>query len=401
MNGIWTIYLKELLEVLRDRRTLIFMVLLPTLIFPIIIEVSITVMARQAEKEDAKVTKTAIVNADSLPDLHALIEDTESFEVIEGYERGSLSAAIRNEEIDLGLVFPAEAEELREAGYQLEIEAVHDNAAILSQSLKRIEGLVAEHSKALREQKLRDLGVASYQFTGVLDPVRVKPVGIAEQRELLGERIGGFLPYFLILFCFAGALYPAIDIAAGEKERGTLETLLLTPVPRAYLVLGKFLVVFTTGIVSSVLSLTSMGVWIALKGNQIGDELGEVISSVSPVDLFLVGFMQLPLAAIFAAILLAISVYAKSFKEAQSLATPLNFLVIIPAMLAMLPGVELSWGWAMVPVTNVALAIKELVKGTIDYALLGGIFGSTALIAAVMVFSCIKWFTREDVLFRS
>jgi len=401
VNDILTIFKKEQLEVFRDRRTLIFMILLPTVVLPLIFEVMISFTEKQAKKESAKVIKTVIINDDQLPDLTRIIREDARFEVVDDIARENLKQAIRDEEISLGLVYPDDTGELVAAGYQIEIEAVHDNASVLSMALRRIEGLIEDHSEDLREEKLKGFGLASYQFEGVLNPVTVKPVGIAEKREILGERIGGFLPYFLIIFCFAGALYPAIDIAAGEKERGTLETLLLTPVPRSYLVVGKWLVVFSSGVIASVLSLSSMGAWLMLRGGGFADELGEIISSVTPADLFLIGFMQIPLAAIFAALLLAISVYAKSFKEGQSLTTPLNFLIIFPAMVGMLPGIKLDWSTALIPVTNVALAIKELVKGTIDYTLLVGIFGSTALIAAILVFACIKWFTREEVLFRT
>jgi sodium transport system permease protein len=102
----------------------------------------------------------------------------------------------------------------------------------------------------------------------------------------------------------------------------------------------------------------------------------------------------------FSALLLSISIYAKSFKEAQSYATPVNLLILLPVMFAMLPGVELDWTWAMVPVTNVALAIKELVKGTVDYAMLTVILGSSTVVAAALLWAAIGWFNRESVLFR-
>ena len=102
----------------------------------------------------------------------------------------------------------------------------------------------------------------------------------------------------------------------------------------------------------------------------------------------------------FAALLLSISVYAKSFKEAQAYATPLNFLIIIPAVIAILPGVELDWTWAMVPITNISLAIKELIKGTMNYEMFIAILGSSTLIAGALLWFCTKWFDREGVLFR-
>ena len=110
--------------------------------------------------------------------------------------------------------------------------------------------------------------------------------------------------------------------------------------------------------------------------------------------------MLVPTAAIFASLLLGISIYAKSFKEAQSYIAPLNMLVILPAFLAMLPGVELDWKTASIPITNISLAIKELIKGTMDYSMLVAILGSSTLLAAALLWASTWWFGREDVLFR-
>ena len=217
---------------------------------------------------------------------------------------------------------------------------------------------------------------------------------------MLGERVGGMLPYMFIIFCFMGSLYPAIDIGAGEKERGTLETLLLAPIQRYQIVLGKFFVIFTTGITAALLSLTSIGVMLASRGQEITGELGEVMASISVVDLVLIAAMLIPTAAMFAALLLSVSIYAKSFKEASAYCGPLNILVIVPAIIAMLPIVELDWYWAMVPITNISLAIKELIKGTMDYKMLIAILGSSVVIAGAFLLFCTRWFEREAVLFR-
>ena len=107
-----------------------------------------------------------------------------------------------------------------------------------------------------------------------------------------------------------------------------------------------------------------------------------------------------PTAAMFAALLLSVSIYAKSFKEACSYCGPLNILVIAPAFIALLPIVKLDWFWAMVPITNISLAIKELIKGTMNYEMFIAILGSSFIIAGAFLLFCTKWFEREDVLFR-
>jgi sodium transport system permease protein len=130
-------------------------------------------------------------------------------------------------------------------------------------------------------------------------------------------------------------------------------------------------------------------------------DLAVMVRAFSVLDLAMVALMLVPTAAIFAAILLSLSIYAKSYKEASGMISPLMMLVIVPIVLAMLPGVELNWFWSMVPLTNVSLAMKELVKGTMDYRMFAAILLSTSVIAIALLAWCRWWFKREEVLFRN
>ena len=231
-------------------------------------------------------------------------------------------------------------------------------------------------------------------------------------RESIGEKIGGMLPYILILLGLSGAMYPAIDLGVGEKERGTLETLLLTPIPRYQIVFAKFLVIFTTSFLAVFLSLLSFALITTVLGpmafasmsnggNEVMTEFLNSLSTISILDILLMFLMLVPTAAIFASLLLSVSIYARTFKEAQNYMSPLMMISFLPIVLAILPGVKLDWFWASIPLTNVALAIKEIFKGTIDYNMLFVIFGSTTLVAGVLLYLCSWWFQREEVLFRN
>ena len=111
--------------------------------------------------------------------------------------------------------------------------------------------------------------------------------------------------------------------------------------------------------------------------------------------------MVLPLAVLFSAALMTISLFAKSYKEAQSYVTPMMMVVILPAVAAMLPGVELTSKLALVPILNMSLLCKELVTGTYHWNYIAIIFSSTCVYAAAALFLAVKMFQREDVLFRS
>jgi len=219
--------------------------------------------------------------------------------------------------------------------------------------------------------------------------------------KIMGERLGGLLPYFIFILCLQGAMAPASDLGAGEKERGTLETLLISPMDRYKLVLGKFLTIGIAGLITALITVSSMAIWgIVLSQGMAIEFVAEVMAMIGIIDFVLIFLMLIPVVAIFAAVLLSLSIYARSFKEAQSYMGALIMVVIFPVLIAMMPGVKLEGGWIWVPLTNVALAMKELFKGTMDYFALFGIFTSTVAIAAALIAFCVYWFNKEKVLFR-
>jgi sodium transport system permease protein len=400
LRDVFVVYRKEMLEVVRDRKTLVFMIVLPLLLMPLLMQL-VTDYMHKAEKEARTETiEYAVFGAEHAPGLAEGLAAAPGFEAVELGDPAEIGDRISAQTLDLGLVVVAPSSHEGQVGAQIEIQLHYDNASSTSKVKTRASAVLDEVESTMRRQRLAAAGVdAPDTQAAVLEPVVVVERGTASSRERLGELFGGILPYFLIPFCFLGALYPAIDLGAGEKERGTLETLLLSPLPRARMVLGKFLVVFTTGVVAATLTVTGLGTWLALQ-NDLSGVFGEIVGAIGPLDLGLIAAMLLPTTAMFAALLLCISIYAKSFKEAQSYATPLNLLVVLPAMFAMLPGVELDWTWAMVPVTNVALAIKELVKGTVDYEMLAVILASSTVVAGALLWATTRWFEREAVLFR-
>jgi sodium transport system permease protein len=241
----------------------------------------------------------------------------------------------------------------------------------------------------------------------VLNPFEIKQENVAPAEKVGGAAIGGFLGYFVIVLCLQGAMYPAIDLTAGEKERGTMETILSSPISRVHLVLGKFFLVLTAALVTAALSVISMGLsfWASQKLHAFDSGNGADVASsqlhIGMGAILSVFLMALPLAVMFSAALLTIALFAKSHKEAQSYITPLMFIVIIPAIAAMLPGVELTPKLALIPILNVSLLCKDLIAGTYHWNLIAIIFGSTCVYAAAALFLAVKMFQRESVLFRS
>lgn len=402
-SKVLIIYLKEIKEVLRDRRTLIFMLVMPAVFVPVLMSLMISFIAGSERKARTEVLTFAIFGAENLPRLADAFTNNNQFKKVDIVSLDDVASAIKQDTIKFALVIPEKAQELIEQGGQVTVQIYFDDSSVNSRARYRAGDIIRQVSDSIRSTHLAALGIESpEEQEHFIFPITIQDKGIADQRQILGERVGGILPYMFILFCMMGAMYPAIDLGAGEKERGTLETLLLAPIERRQIVLGKFLVVFTSGVTSALLSLAGMGVMLALKVKEIPTEMeiGRVLSSITVLDLVLIASMLIPTAAMFAALLLSLSIYGRSFKEAMSYCGPLNFLAIVPAFIAMLPVVKLNWYWAMVPITNISLATRELIKGTMDYEMFIAIFGSSFIIAAGLLFFSTKWFERESVLFR-
>jgi sodium transport system permease protein len=242
-----------------------------------------------------------------------------------------------------------------------------------------------------------------------IKPLDVKAENVAPPEKVGGNMIGGFIPYLFLILAFTGAMYPAMDLTAGEKERGTMETLLCSPVARSEIVLGKFLMILTASLGTVACSFISMTTTVVVGGQYFLDRAGggrptgniARLLTLDPAGLLGVVAMILPMVVLFAAVLFTISLFAKSFKEAQSYVSPLMIVILLPAMMALMPGIDLNARLALIPILNVSLASKELVSGVWHWSYLALIFGSTCVYAGVALFAAVKMFNRESVMFRA
>ena len=402
---MFEVFKKEIKELLRDKKTLIFIVALPVAIFPLLFGVMAFISSQAALEAEQKVNTYAIINGQYAQSFTDKVFYHKSFELYKGEQTfttvADLEDAVKAGIIDMGIYLPSDAKQTLDEAKQSQWQVVYNDSKAINFLFDRVKELAEEFGNNLRTEKLLSYGINEQQQQAIIAPIKVVKVDTADKRENLGEKIGGFIPYLLIPLVLMGATYPAIDLGAGEKERGTLETLLLTPITRTQLVLGKFITLLAASIATTTITVLSMGIWISIAITFVDLAVVKTaFSSLRVLDLALIFIILLPVAAIFSSLALAISIYARTFKEAQNYMTPLSMGVIFPIIVALLPNVELSAKTAFIPVTNVALAIKEIIKGTVDYTLLGLIFLATVVVAGALLAFCVKWFNKEAVLFR-
>jgi sodium transport system permease protein len=399
LRNIGIVYRKELTEALRDRRTLISSILIPLLLFPVLIAGIGAVAAEVFGEASREPSKIMILGGADSPDVVAGLNHVENLRVVPTAD--NYVDLISNKKIRAAVEIPAGFQAAVERGEHPDVRVdIFSGDLRSSFGATRIERFFTEYRDAMVRSRLAMQNLPE----SLMKPFGIKQQNVVSPEKVAGETYGGLIPYLVILMCMTGAMYPAMDLTAGEKERGTMETILSSPVKRTHLVLGKFLLVLTASLVTATLSVLSMGVSISVFARVAPlQSEGEALPMVTmhAATVMAVFVMALPVAVLFSAVLITISVFAKSFKEAQSYLTPMTFLVIVPAVAAVLPGLELTPKLAVVPILNVSLLCKELVTGTYHWNFIVLIFLSTCVYAGIALYLAVKMFQRESVLFSS
>jgi sodium transport system permease protein len=394
------VYRKELREALRDRRTLISTILVPILLFPALTVGIGYVVVELIEEASHQPSKIMILGASDSPVIVESLGKVKNLIVVP--PAANYVDLISNKKIRAAVEIPPGLQSA--AGDQYPPVKIYIFSGDLKSSFAatRIEKFFSDY----RDDRARERLAAEHLPVGLLKSFDIKQQNVVSAEKVAGETFGGIIPYLVIIMCLTGAMYPAMDLTAGEKERATMETILSSPISRTHLVLGKFLLVLTASLATAALSVTSMGVSSAVLQHFQTAGPQESADSVMPAAIGLgavlsVFLVAVPLAVMFSAALLTISLFAKSYKEAQSYISPLMFVVIIPAVAAMLPGIELTPKLSLIPILNVSLLCKDLMTGTYHWNSIALIFFSTCVYAAAAIFIAVKMFHRESVLFRS
>lgn len=391
---IGTIFKKELKDTLRDRRTVMMMIVIPTLIFPIIMNIFVGVSSSfQAEAAEKKVSIGLCSQHTSRleKELLSLPASLGKKEIIPVADTNAMIAALRTDSLQIGLYIPENADDYLARKEAIPVKIFFDATEVGMQ--ERAEAYLNYISEKLKKERYIELKIDEK----TLVPMALNYTNVASDKEMIGTFAGGVLPYIFIAFGFLGCMYPAIDLFTGEKERGTIETLLTTPVPRWKILVGKMGVVVLSGLTASTFSLLGLFFSIEVMDLVKDKELLDLIHNIlTPGFIALMYCLLFPLTVFFAGIMIPIAVRAKSFKEAQSIISPLNIVIVLPAMVGFFPGVELNYITSLIPVVNVVLATKELIAGTLEWQLIAIAFGTMCLLATLMVMVSHRKFGSEQ-----
>lgn len=351
---MWASLKKEIREVLRDKRTLLLTVLVPLGFYPAMSLMTKDLQQKQSAKVDERVATIAVSGwgDDAALGLYNLVDDKMVWKPAEAEQMQDM---LDSGKVDVFLEVKKETVE----GYEQRKVKLH--------YFSTMSGTRAYQDvmKFLIALKAAEVGTRMKGKEHLLNPIEI--IGAQNHmtaRAISGSKYGGMGAYFIVFLAFTGCMAVAVDTAAGEKERGTLEAMLVTPASFMGVAFGKLVFIIIMGLIS-VLS-TIGGIVIMVLG--YGGDSGFNIAEVGFTSLLGIAVLLLALVLFFAAILFAFSILAKSNKEAHVRSSMLMIVVAMLLVYCIIPGVELTENILMVPVLNAAMSIKVLWGGVMPVA---------------------------------
>jgi ABC-2 type transport system permease protein/sodium transport system permease protein len=418
---------KELREILRDRRTIVTLIAMPLLLYPLmsVVFLQFSLASLETKKSEAKYRVGLLTEAEAVALQMRLEAGKDALRRLAKKEGPKAATKVAFPEIvltrDVTLAEPKTAEE-RAVQLELLKQSLHEGHLELIVVITNLEGAdrLPGRNRALSGQMIMvsnatagrevrnyidtllaaaneaDLK-ARLQVPAKLPPITMLSLGhVTLEAERTDELLplSSLVPLILILMTITGAVYPAIDLTAGERERGTLEILVAAPVPRFELLTAKYISVVTVAVLNAVVNLVCMTItvkWSGIKAPGLQElSIGVLLQVFALLLLF---------AAFFSAVLLCLTSFARSFKEAQAYLIPLMLASLGPGIMAMMPGLKLDHVLASLPLVNIVLMARDLFESGVD-AVNGTIVVVTTLLYALAALSlAARVFGAESVLY--
>lgn len=387
MNPIRTVFLKEVRENLRDRKTVLNALVMGPLLGPILFAMMMGFMLGKQLEQAEKPLRLPVAGAEHAPNL---VDWLRRQEVRIEPAPADIEAALRDRRAQLVLQIPPHYGERWRAGEPALLTVLHDSSDRDSRTpVTRLTRLLEGYQREQSSLRLAARGLSG----NLLQPVAIEQRDLASAQQRAGELLS-FLPYLLVIGAFLGGMYLAIDTTAGERERQSLEPLLATPARRAELVLGKLGATTAFAMASMLLSLVAFAVafqYIPL------DRLGMRVDFGAGLILR-AGLLMLPLVLCFAALQTLVAAYARSYREAQTYLSLLMLLPMIPSVVLMVSPLRPEPLLMAVPLLSQSVLILELARGeVVDLLRFALSFGGSLGLAALLVWVTVRIYHREQL----
>jgi len=394
-KNIKLIFIKEIVGTIRDKRTIIAMIIIPLIFYPLLFAgVGYFSKTGSMKSEEAN-SKITIYGGEFAPQLVKYLQDSEKIEILTTKDDSLFK--LQNGDIQAVLMIPSDFKykiEQEEPGKLiLKYDATEAKSRIAQ---KRVNQIIEKYKSEIILQRLSHLDLKEEFLT----PLILQEENVATAEKITGSFLAVLLPYLIIILIFAGAMHTAVDITAGEKERGTIATLLVSQISRLEIVLGKCFAVMFISFTSMVLGL--LGLTLAfLSGASIAGGIEGVNFGISINTIFLLFLVLFPLVGLASAVLVMVGIFARNIREASSYITPIYMLTVLLGIVSVSQGMELTGKMFLIPVLNSSFVFKELLMGKIYWDHILTTFSANIIIAGIALFGATRLFNKEEVLFRS
>ncbi|OQX54767.1 MAG: hypothetical protein B5M53_05510 [Candidatus Cloacimonas sp. 4484_209] len=385
MDKVILIFRKEILDAVRDSRTFYICVITPFLLYPVLFLLMGYFIESEKAKEAKLIYKIEIINHSTLPGLLDRIKATKKFEIIKTMN-------------PVGVLKKRKLKVVLEVEDKNKITIFYDGANKESQNaLRRLDKIISEYQDSIIKKRILEAALPA----DIIKPITVNKENIAPAERMGGFFLGILIPYILIIVAFSGALHVASDITAGEKERKTIETILVTDVKRSEIVLGKCCAVFILTLLATISGL--LGLLITIQSGflffaQIDQKLP---LSVPWLSCFLILIVILPLLWLFSSLLVAIGSASKSVKQATNYGSYCLIGVIILAMFSVMRITSPNNSTFLIPVLNTAILQQQILIGEVNEFNLFVAIVSNIFYATVAYLVARNNFEKEEILLRS
>ena len=399
----WQILLiKEIKHLFRDTKTIVQTVVVPTFITPLLIGGIFWYVGSIATEETKKTYDISVYSSSGSP----LIDEISKSERLQINNEASIEAvveAVTQDKSEIGLVLEDSFLEDLVSNNSAQLTIYSKDIDTFSQAQSIVLNIVDDYEDTIRSNRLELLNLDE----NYVNPITINEEDLTTEEESAGSIFGAILALFFVMYVISGAMYPAIDLGAGEKERGTMETLISTNISSVDIIIGKMLSVTSSAILTATFSMLGFAIPLVVIFLFYADSVNEYFFAllsaiVNPIALLGVFVLIIPLSVFVGAFLLAISVYAKTAKEAGLLLGNVLIVFLVPCYIPLInPGLELDFVGALIPCYNLALITNNLIAGTVDWFLYSVALISTIVYCCVAIYITYIMFDDENVIFRS
>ena len=401
MKRLRTLIKKEIMDILRDKKTLIIMVVVPLLLYPTIMIGMTLIMSMVVQSQEEKVHvvgyagEEEIEIVDALKVLHEEYKDDLACELrFEQMESELSDKEARPEGVAVWLRVENEKNETLRA--EISYTSTDQDSGYAESALTE---LISYYKDDLLKEKLAGQGLNE----AFLTPVLVESMDSASESESVGMNIGGSIGMMLIVTILMGAFYPSVDVTTGEKERGTLETLLTLPVSNFQMIMSKFIAVALFACVTAILSLLALGGSVVFLMFAVSTELADQLQGISAMTMVTVVpvllLAMITVALLITAICMCFCVFAKSMKEANNYSTAVMLIIMFASMVGMIPTVNLDYKTALIPIANTSLLIKQIAAQQFSVSLAAVTITVNFAYSIIIIWILGKMYDSEDILF--